>query len=73
MKTGQPVADVLWEKHPDMRVPSVENPTCAAFEEYEKVPEMVPLDLSEDDVTWVASKLSGTAGELGSEEIKLIN
>ena len=25
--TGQPVAYVLWEKHPDMRVPPVENPT----------------------------------------------
>ena len=34
-KTGRPVAEVLREKHPDMRVPAVENPTCAAFEEYE--------------------------------------
>ena len=30
-KTGRPVADVLREKHPDMRVPPVENPICAAF------------------------------------------
>ena len=37
-KTGQPVADFLLEKHPDMRVPPVENPTCAAFKVYEDVP-----------------------------------
>ena len=36
-KTGRPVADVLREKQPDMRVPPVENPTCAAFEVYEDV------------------------------------
>ena len=33
-KTGRPVAEVLREKHPDMRVPLLENPMCAAFEEY---------------------------------------
>ena len=31
----------------------------------------MPLDLSEDDVTWVASKISGTAGALGPEVIEL--
>ena len=63
-KTGRPVADVLREKHPGMRVPPVENPTCVAFEVYEEVPETVPLDFTEYDVTWVASKLSGAAGAL---------
>ena len=30
--TGRPVAEVPWEKNPDMHVPPpVENPTCAAF------------------------------------------
>ena len=42
----------------------MENPTCAAFEEYEDVPKTVPLDFTEDDVTWVASKLSGAAGAM---------
>ena len=42
-KTGLPVAEVFREKHPDMRVPPVENPACAAFVEYEDVPETVPL------------------------------
>ena len=52
-----------------MRVLPVENPTCAAFEEYKEVMETVPLDFMEDDVTWVASKISG----LGSETIELRN
>ena len=56
-----------------MRVPPVENPTCSAFEEYEDVPEMVPLNFTEDEVTWVASKLSSAAGALGAEAIELIN
>ena len=72
-KTGRPVADVLREKHLDMRFPPVENPACAAFEEYEEVPETVPLDFTEDDVTWVASILSGAAGALGAEAMELRN
>ena len=72
-KNGRPVADVLWEKHPDMRVPPMEKPTCAAFEVYEEVPETVPLDFMEDDVTWVALKLSGAAGALGAEAMELCN
>ena len=33
----------------------------------------VPLDFTEDDVTWVASKLSGAAGALGADAIELRN
>ena len=73
MNNWQPVTDFLQEKNSDMGVPTVENPTCAAFEEYEEVQEMVPLDLSENDVTWVASKLSGAAEALGAEAVDLIN
>ena len=34
---------------------------------------MVPLNFTEDDVTGVASKLSGAAGALGDEAIELRN
>ena len=37
------------------------------------MPETVHLDFTEDDVTWVVSKLSGAAGALGVEAIKLRN
>ena len=56
-----------------MRVLPVENPTCAAFKEYKEVMETVPIDFMEDDVTWVASKISGAAGALGSKTIELRN
>ena len=36
------------------------------------MPETVPLDLTEDGVMWVASKLSAAAGLLGAEAIELI-
>ena len=51
----------------------MENPVCAAFEEYGEVPKTVPLDFKEDDVPWVASKLSGAVGVLGAEAIDLRN
>ena len=50
-KTGQPDAEVIWEKHMYMRVTPVENTACAAFEEYEDIPERLPLVFTEDDVT----------------------
>ena len=64
--TRQQISDVLQEKHPGMRVPPVENPTCVDFEKYKEVTETVPLDFLEDDVTWVASEISGAAGALGA-------
>ena len=44
-----------------------------AFVEYKEVTETVPFDLLEDDFTWVASKISGAAGELGAEAIGMRN
>ena len=37
------------------------------------MPETVPLDFTENDVTWVASKISGAAGSLVAEAIELRN
>ena len=56
-----------------MQAPPLENPTCVAFEEYGEVSKTVPLDFTEDDATWVASKISGAAGALGAEAIELRN
>ena len=36
-KNGRPVAEVIRENHPDMQIPPMENPTCAAFKEYGEV------------------------------------
>ena len=56
-----------------MRNPPVENPACAAFEKYEELPKTVPLDFTENDMTWVASKISVFAGALGVGAIELRN
>ena len=73
MKTWRPFAEVLQEKHLDMHVSPMENSKCAAFKEYEEVLKAVPLNFTEDDVTLVASNLSGAADALGAESIELIN
>ena len=72
-KTGQSVAEVLREKRPDMCVSPVENPACTAFKEYAEVPKTVPLDFTDDEVTWVTLNISGTAGTLVAEAIELRN
>ena len=46
-------------------------PRVRSLREVEDVPKTVPLDFTEDDVTWVASKLSGAAGALGAEAIEI--
>ena len=51
----------------------MEKPTCSAFEEYEEVPETLPLDFMKDDVTWVTSKISSATDALGAEAIELRN
>ena len=56
-----------------MHVPLAKKPACAAFEEYGEVPKTIPLDFTEDDVTWVPSKLSGASGALGVEANELRN
>ena len=69
----RPVKGVLQEKHLDMQVPPVENPTFSALEEYDDLSKTLHLDFAEDYIMWVASKLSGTSGALRAEEIKIRN
>ena len=47
------------------------DPICSAFKGYDKVPETVPLEFSKENVTWVASMISGTIGALGEEVTEL--
>ena len=56
-----------------MCVTPMGKPMCGSFEEYEEVTELVPLNFMEDDVTWVASKLTGSIGALGADVIELRN
>ena len=56
-----------------MCVLPVGKPDFVAFEEYGEVLQTVPLDFTEDDITWVASKLSRAACALGAEVIEVRN
>ena len=58
-KTGQPGMEVLREKHPVMHIPDLIDPESSSFEEYKKYPDVMPLDISEEDVQWVATQMIG--------------
>ena len=66
-KTGQPVIDVLRDKHPVMRTPCMLDWKWSSFEDYAENPDVIPLNISEEDVMWVAGKLSGASGPSGKD------
>ena len=61
-KIGQSVIEVLKEKLPTKRIPDLIEPECSSFEEYDQYPDVVPLEISEEEVEWVATCLRGAAG-----------
>ena len=63
-KTGRPVTEVLQEKHPDMRVPPCGKPCVRSIQGVKVSYQTVPLDFTEDDVTWVAPKAKETISQL---------
>ena len=59
--TCRPFMDVLRDKHPVMRAPDLSDPRCYSFEDYVEDLDVFPLDISDEDVIWVAGKLSGSS------------
>ena len=59
-KSGRPVIDVLWQKHLAPIIPDVE-----VLEYSDIVPELVPLDITEDRVKQISRQLTGAAGPGG--------
>ena len=45
-KTGQPVMDILRDKHPAICNPDLSYPKGSSFEDYLENPDVVPLDIS---------------------------
>ena len=45
-----------------MSIPDLTDLEFSSFNEYNQDPEVIPLEISEEDVQWVAYKLSGAAG-----------
>eukprot|EP00957_Ditylum_brightwellii_P145187 11058385-Ditylum_brightwellii.AAC.1 len=52
---------------PVMRIPGVEKSQCTAFEDYDKVPEVIPLDFTAGSVAFMAKTLQGSARPMGQE------
>ena len=61
-KTGEKVLDVLQSKHPDRRVPNLDHEDNLAFEDYDRVPEPVPVQCDPFEIEKIARKLNGAAG-----------
>ena len=57
--TVQPVMEILIDKHTTMRTPDLADLECSSFEEYEKDPDVVPLNILEEDVMWVPEIFNG--------------
>ena len=61
-KSGQPVVDVLPEKHLAPIVPDIE-----VLEHYGVVLEFVPINITEDTVEQISGQLTGVAGQGGTD------
>ena len=59
-KTGGLVMDVMRDKNPDLFTTDLANLTCTFFEEYKEYPEVLPMDIYEDAIQWVDTRLSGS-------------
>ena len=70
-KTGRKVIDVLHDKHPDLRIPDLDQEDWASFEAYDECPTSIPVDCSQEIVAEVASKVSGGAGPSGVDGLML--
>ena len=70
-KTGAPVIEVLRSKHPDQRIPDLQDPENLAFSEYPEVPDPIPIDCDPVTVESVAKKLTGAVGCSGVDSALL--
>ncbi len=60
-KTNKSVLDVLKSKHPPLRIPDITQ-TKYKLDEFEYVPQPLPLNITEDDVKLIAPQLHGSGG-----------
>ena len=65
VNTGNPVHQTLRDKHPEIHVPDLNSDDVHCFEDYENVPGMLPLHISDDAMVKVGKRLKGGAGPSG--------
>ena len=66
-KTGDQVVEVLREKHPEARAPTL----SSIYSYPNQPPELVPVEITDNTVTAVARRLSGGAGPGGKDSVSL--
>ena len=66
VKLGRPVVDVLREKHPVLIVPD-----NGVLKDYDVIPELVPINITEDTVKKVSGRLTSVAGPGGIDAASL--
>ena len=64
-KTGRTVMEVLREKQPVLITPKLSDPDWTSLKDYIEDPEVLSLDLLEEDVAWVVTLLPGSYGSIG--------
>lgn len=64
-KTGEKVIEVLRSKHPQIRIPNLEDAEVKCFEGYPHTPCSVPHAFDEESIAKIAGKLHGSAGPAG--------
>jgi hypothetical protein len=70
-KTGRPVVDVLRSMHSPLHEPS--DVGSATFEKYSEIPDPPYIDVTQDMIQKVATRLSGAAGPSGIDAVDLQN
>jgi hypothetical protein len=70
-KTGRPVVDVLHSKHPPLR--ELSDVGSATFEKYSEIPDPPYIDVTQDMIEKVVTRLSGAAGPSGVDAVDLQN
>ena len=63
----------LRRKHPAMCIPDLTDPKYSSFEDSKKYPDIVLLDISEEDVQWVDTSLTGAEVPIGMDVLALQN
>jgi hypothetical protein len=67
------VIKVLQLQHPDTRIPNLGDPDCIAFEQYNEVPTILPMDCTSKDLEALALRMSGSAGPSSFNAVMMKN
>ncbi len=65
--------EVLQSQHPDTRIPNLGDPNFIAFEQYDEVPMVLPMDCTSEDLEALALRMSGSTGQSSFNAVVMRN